>query len=642
MLLPRGRRQNKTWYAGSVLGEEGRSLQVTLAGAHVGHWQDWATGERGDLIDLWRMTRHPDLRQTLAEVRDYLGVKPPPRFLRREKPKRPAYLGATRALEPAKPAHGPALEYLLGRKLLPVTLAAYKVMETNHQGYGPAVVFPYYVDNVVSFAKWLVVKREDGKKVMWTSGKDTAAVLFGLQVYDPKGRECIITEGEISAMSWWQVTGIPAYATPYGGGKGSKHTEWIENCIDLLDQYERIYLDFDDDQPGREAALDLAQRLGRHRCYLTERLTSGGKDINDYLQAGVPATEIMAILDRASPDDPSVLRSPGGYVDDVCELLFPPTPVSRGFRMPFGQMGGMMYGQRREIEFRPGHTSIWTGFSGHAKTTLLCQIALDAARQGERCCIASFETTPAELLLILMQQAMGLSFTVSNLPRGLHQDWVRQQATEAADWLDGKIWILDLPTDSRMQTTELLDVYEYTRHRYGCTQAFTDSLMCLDISEDDYNGQKVFLNDLVRQARRCGMHHHLVAHVRKESSDENKPPTKLSVRGSIGMTDRASYVFGVWRNKPKERKVQELVAREKVDLRAAMLMVHEPDLKLVTLKNRLTGMEPTADLYFDYHTGQFHEAPGAKPWRYVEATTQDDENDDFSQVVDLTALRGRT
>jgi hypothetical protein len=51
-LLPAGRLRGGYWKAGSVANEPGGSLYVHLSGARAGRWQDAATGEFGDALDL--------------------------------------------------------------------------------------------------------------------------------------------------------------------------------------------------------------------------------------------------------------------------------------------------------------------------------------------------------------------------------------------------------------------------------------------------------------------------------------------------------------------------------------------------------------------------------------------------------------
>jgi hypothetical protein len=74
LLLSGGKRKGNHWLAGSVAGEAGKSLSVILSGDRAGRWKDFATGDHGDLIDLWRLARNTDSKTAIQECRDWLGV----------------------------------------------------------------------------------------------------------------------------------------------------------------------------------------------------------------------------------------------------------------------------------------------------------------------------------------------------------------------------------------------------------------------------------------------------------------------------------------------------------------------------------------------------------------------------------------
>ena len=73
--LPQGRRQGRYWCAGDVRGAPGRSLFVRLEPPGTpGKWQDAATSQHGDLLDLIRhATGARSLREALAEARRFLA-----------------------------------------------------------------------------------------------------------------------------------------------------------------------------------------------------------------------------------------------------------------------------------------------------------------------------------------------------------------------------------------------------------------------------------------------------------------------------------------------------------------------------------------------------------------------------------------
>ena len=77
-LLPNGRFYEKHFEVGDVDGSQGSSLRVTLTGNKRGLWHDFATGEGGDIFDLWAAHHHLDIKtqfnHVLASTGHWLGL----------------------------------------------------------------------------------------------------------------------------------------------------------------------------------------------------------------------------------------------------------------------------------------------------------------------------------------------------------------------------------------------------------------------------------------------------------------------------------------------------------------------------------------------------------------------------------------
>src|SRR5690606_6109324 len=75
--LPNGRKMGNHWVVGNKHGEPGRSLAVRLRAAHgrlPGKWNDRATGEHGDLIDIIReQLPNSSWGSVFSEARRFLG-----------------------------------------------------------------------------------------------------------------------------------------------------------------------------------------------------------------------------------------------------------------------------------------------------------------------------------------------------------------------------------------------------------------------------------------------------------------------------------------------------------------------------------------------------------------------------------------
>jgi hypothetical protein len=91
--LSNGRREGGTWRVGDIDNTPGRSLMVRLAGPDsgkgaCGRWVDFASGERGDLLDLIaRVCRLHTFRDVLEEARRFLSL--PQQECQRSAPARP-------------------------------------------------------------------------------------------------------------------------------------------------------------------------------------------------------------------------------------------------------------------------------------------------------------------------------------------------------------------------------------------------------------------------------------------------------------------------------------------------------------------------------------------------------------------------
>lgn len=59
-LFPQGKKRGHHWHIGNVWGEPGESLSVNISGQYAGYFRDWATGLRGDCIQLAMTVRDVD------------------------------------------------------------------------------------------------------------------------------------------------------------------------------------------------------------------------------------------------------------------------------------------------------------------------------------------------------------------------------------------------------------------------------------------------------------------------------------------------------------------------------------------------------------------------------------------------------
>lgn len=125
------------------------------------------------------------------------------------------------------------------------------------------------------------------------------------------------------------------------------------------------------------------------------------------------------------------------------------------------------------------------------------------------------------------------------------------------------------------------------------------------INEDDYNGQKRFIDQLCAAAKDTGCHIHLIAHSRK-GQDELTAPNKMDVKGSGSITDQVDNVFTVWRNKRKEQSISAGKAGPDV--------IEQPDALLICDKQRHGEWEGRTGLWFHKDSFRYLEWEHEKVW----------------------------
>jgi twinkle protein len=586
-LLPSGHKEGNEWCAGDISGSAGKSLKVHLSGEKSGIWSDFATGEGGDLIDLWVLNRQITIIDALKECTRYLGITQ-------------ATLSSCRPSNYAVPKQDnyeplhykkPVFEYLQNRGLSFDTIQAFKLQERESE-----IVFPYYVGETIVAAKYMRLERPNGKKQIFTE-KDCEPCLFGWQTIPSSLRKVAITEGEIDAMSLFQY-GHYALSVPFGGGSGKKQ-QWIENEYDRLSQFDEIFICMDMDKPGQEAAHAIIARLGTYRCRLVELPL---KDANECLDNGLTKGDIDWFFKNAKSFDPKELKTYTNEMENINEWITPGDGIEIGYHAPWKKT-------HENILFRPNELSIWTGINGHGKSQFVGHILVDMIKQGAKVCLASLEMRPKIFLGRMTKQITAMC------------DPSYEYITSVEEWLAGKLWYVNVL--GKIDIKRLIEVFTYAKSRYDVDVFLIDSLMMVKgVHTEDFKSQEVLIQDLCDFKNNHDCQVHLIVHPRK-SADEQGVPGKMDVKGAGTITDAADNIFSLWRNKKKEH-IKEQYLKGAILSQSESECLNMPDTIWHCDKQRNGDWEGKYGLWFDRKSLQYLEREGDKPKRYVQyAKTQD-------------------
>jgi twinkle protein len=268
----------------------------------------------------------------------------------------------------------------------------------------------------------------------------------------------------------------------------------------------------------------------------------------------------------------------------IKEKSFYAEQIVKYFEGSLIQRGNYLPWDKRQnfVGLRPSEVSVWAGINGHGKSLLLGQVVLSLAQQEQKCLIASFEMRPEITLARMARQATGMKLP-SPYSLQAFQEWKKDQ-----------VFLLD--HHGMINAEQMLAVCRYAASELKVNHIIIDSLMKCVKGEDDFNGQKDFVNALCAIAQDVGIHIHLVHHMRK-GADEKHLPGKFDLKGSGSITDQVDNVFIVWRNKKKAQDRQETGATDE----------SVPDALLICEKQRNGEWEGRIGLWFEPDSQQYVE-----------------------------------
>jgi twinkle protein len=198
------------------------------------------------------------------------------------------------------------------------------------------------------------VRSLERKEFYWAEGIQPKAGLFGSNFFSSgEHKYVVITEGEIDAATLYQVLGLPCVSVRSASSAAS-------DCISdlaFLSNFERIYLAFDGDSPGREATAAVARLFDYNRVWHVR--FDKYKDANEYLQHR-EELELKNLWHNSRRYQPDSIVSTLAEFDSILK-----EPLKDGVPYPFPSLNRMTYGIRR------GESVLFTAQEGVGKTEIM-------------------------------------------------------------------------------------------------------------------------------------------------------------------------------------------------------------------------------------------------------------------------------
>ena len=174
-----------------------------------------------------------------------------------------------------------AIKWFEGRGISQSTLNRLKVSEgiewmPQTSKNENTIQFNYFINNEL-----INIKYRDGRK-NFKLVKDAEKVFYNLD--NIVGHEwCIIVEGEMDALSFYEAGIHNVISVPNGATLNRLNLDYLDNCIEYFDDKSKIILATDSDEAGQNLQQELIRRFGAEVCWLAS--FGEHKDANDFLIA---------------------------------------------------------------------------------------------------------------------------------------------------------------------------------------------------------------------------------------------------------------------------------------------------------------------------------------------------------------------
>lgn len=433
---------------------------------------------------------------------------------------------------PITPISDKAKAWFKGRGISEETLLALKVTEglewmPQKQGQANTVQFNYYHNGELVNTKF----RTGDKCFKLCSG----AELLPYNIDAIKGqKECLITEGEMDCLSFYECGRHDVVSVPNGA---NSNLDYLDDYIEeYFDDKETIYIASDSDTKGVLLRDELLRRFGVERCRVLE-YGEGCKDANEHLMKFGRESLLQCIA--SAPE----IKMEGVFTvqdfEQSLDALF-----------ENGWQKGVTIGHDnfdRLCSFETKRLCIVTGIPGSGKSEFIDEIAERLnMRYGWRFAYFSPENAPlAYHASKLIEKFTGKHFNRQSLSYGEYK--------QVKEHIEQDFYFI-APTDNYRVDT-ILEKAKYLVRRRGIKALVIDPYNRLE-SEQGGRSETQYISGLLDKltnfAQRNDILIILMAHPTKQPRNKDgviEAPTLYDISGSANFFNKADFGIVVHRNR---------------------------------------------------------------------------------------------
>ena len=418
------------------------------------------------------------------------------------------------------------------------------------------------------------VRQVEGKRI-WSQGDMTDALLFGQNLFKSGGKYITITEGEIDAMSAYEMLGSKWAVVSIKNGVQSA----VQNCkqhLEYLNTFENVVVCFDNDKPGIEASQKVAQLFEPNKCKIV-RLEH--KDPNEYQKMG-KAKDFIQNWWSAEAYTPAGIMNLSKlgeslYDEKDCETI----------PYPWSAMNEKTYGMRT------GELVTFTSGAGMGKSSIMRELMHHILRNsGDNIGILALEESTKNTAFNIMSVEANERLYIKEIRNKFSREQLNKWQEDTIG--SGRFFAFD--HFGSIGNDEILSRVRYMAKSLDCKWIFLDHLSILVSGQDDGDERKsidVLMTKLRSLVEETGVGLLLVSHLRRPSGDlghENGKEVTLShLRGSASIAHLSDSVIALERNQQAEDDVIACTTTIRI------------------LKNRYTGETGVCSyLHYDKNSGR--------------------------------------
>jgi len=417
--------------------------------------------------------------------------------------------------------------------------------------------YPITINKKIKAYKKRIVATKDFRVV----GKAEVPELFN-QVNCGRYKNLVITEGEIDCLSILEMLSKAKakfdVVSIVNGAQSARRN--IASNLDFINKYDKVFLAFDNDEPGIAAANDVAHIIKPGKAHI---VASAYKDANDALCKEQSEAYLSHVWGAK-------VYKPDNFVsgEKIWEAFKERSTVKS---VPYPDclkgLNDKLFGMRL------GEITLFTSGTGSGKSTVVKETILNL-----------LEKSDTKIGLISLEESIGDTATKligMSINKNIRMpgDVSDEEARKGYEKVFGDERLILLDHQGSVADTSLLDRIEYLA-ALGCSYLILDHIT-IAVSEgvDGSTGNEAIdkvMSSLLKIVKRYNIHLTLISHLRKSSGDgksfeEGVMPNLDSIKGSGSIKQISFDIIGFARN---------MMAIEKSDRNI---------VKFAVLKSRFSG-----------------------------------------------------